>query len=265
MSGIPAAVRMGVLGAAACAGLARAAPAEQPRCDSAPPATRAAATACLARLQQVSSSATAGADERARASQRAARLRARLDQGDFRPGDRIYLVVRADSTLTDTLTVQAGPAIDLKGIGPIPLTGVLRGDLPAYLADTIATYVRDPAVEAPTLLRPGVGGEVGKPRFYAGPGDAALAYRLLLAGGLTQDAKPTALHIERGSRRLWDARQLQGALASRQTVGDLGLHEGDRIVVPRAGRGSLDTVLRISGLLLAIPAALWGLHAAGVM
>jgi protein involved in polysaccharide export with SLBB domain len=265
MKRMPVGIRHGVLGAAALVGLTRAAPAQQPPCGPPPPATRAAVEACLARLERTSASDKAGTEDRARDRQRAAQLRTRLSEGDFRPGDRIYLVVRAESTLTDTLTVQTGPAIDLKGIGEIPLTGVLQGDLQSYLADTIATYVRDPTVEAHPLLRLGVVGEVSKPGFYAVPADAALADVIMLAGGLTQDAKPTALHIQRGSRRLWDARQLQGALASRQTVAGLGLHEGDRIVVPRAGHGSLDTVLRISGLLLTIPAALWGLHAAGVM
>jgi protein involved in polysaccharide export with SLBB domain len=265
MTKAPLAIRCGALWALALAGLAHAARAQQAPCGPPPPATRSAATACLAQLEHVSRSTSASADARTQASERMAQLRTRLREGDFRPGDRIYLLVRGDSTLSDTLTVEAGGVIDLKGIGQIPLTGVLRGDLQSYLADTIATYVRDPAVEAHTLLRLGVVGAVGKPGFYAVPGDAALADVIMLAGGLTQDAKPDALHIQRGSQPLWDTRQLQGALASRQTVADLGLREGDRIVVPREGHGSLGTVLQISGLLLTIPVALLGLHQAGIM
>jgi len=212
--------------------------------------TRAEVEACLATLDGPAASGSQNA------RRLADRLRQRLRDGDFRTGERIFLHVAGDSTLTDTLTVLPGPEVQVPGLGSVTLAGVLRGDLAAYFTDALGQYLKDPTVEARALIRLSVVGEVGKPGFYAVPSEAALADVLMLAGGLTQDAKPKAMRVDRDGRGLWDAARVRDALAQGQTVDDLGLREGDRIVVPGSGR-SLDTVLRVAAVLLA-GAAVWG-------
>src|SRR5262245_13225744 len=53
--------------------------------------------------------------------QPSARARLRLTNGDFRPGDRIWLVVQGDTALTDTFTVWPDQSLHL----PSPTVGSL--------------------------------------------------------------------------------------------------------------------------------------------
>jgi hypothetical protein len=53
----------------------------------------------------------------------AAGLRQRLRNGDFLPGDRIYLVVLGDSALTDTFTVRGDRRLQLPNIPDVTLSG----------------------------------------------------------------------------------------------------------------------------------------------
>src|SRR5438105_3922021 len=59
----------------------------------------------------------------------AALIRARLENGDFQAGDRIFIRVEGDSILTDTVTVVEGLQLPIRGLGSIPLHGVLRSEL----------------------------------------------------------------------------------------------------------------------------------------
>lgn len=233
--------------------------AQQPlRCVGTPPETRAQAQACLAELERSAQSGALDPVTRAEAQRHAQRLRGRLREGDFYPGERIYLRVAGESTLTDTLTVLPGPSVELPGFSPVSLAGVLRGDLTAHLAEVLARYLKHPRVETRAFVRLSVVGEVTRPGFYAIPAETAIGDVLMMAGGLTQTAKASALRVERGSKPLWDADDVQRALAQGQTVNDLALREGDRIVIPRGGVG-LDTTLRILAVALMLPAAVFGI------
>lgn len=226
-----------------------------PTCSSPAPTTRSKAEACLLELERLLQSRPSAA-ARAEWEPAAERLRLRLREGDFHPGERVYLRVAGESTLTDTLTVLPGPAIRLPGVGAVSLAGVLRGDLTTHLTDALGQFLRDPAVEAQALLRLSVTGEVAKPGFYAIRSATALADVLMLAGGMTQDAKADGMRIERGAIRIWEPSALRGALSAGHTVDDLQLQEGDRVVVPRNG-GGLDTVLRVTAVVVSAATAVW--------
>jgi hypothetical protein len=75
------------------------------------------------------------AKERAGASELAARIQARLTDGDFRRGDRIALMVQAESTLTDTFVVGSRAELILPPptTGSLSLKGVLRSELESRL------------------------------------------------------------------------------------------------------------------------------------
>ena len=70
---------------------------------------------------------TSLADRLARGSEsdrnKASSLRARLRDGDFRPGDRIRLVIDGNITQDDTISVIAGSKVLLKDVGEIPSPG----------------------------------------------------------------------------------------------------------------------------------------------
>jgi polysaccharide export outer membrane protein len=169
---------------------------------------------------------------------------------DFRVGDRILLLVEGDSALSDTFTVVAGPALRLPAIGEVSLAGVRRTDLEAHLTRELKRYLKDPVVHARALIRVSVLGEVVHPGFYALPLDLVLSDALMVAGGTTQDARLDRLRILRGGSALWSGNKLQGAIARGATLGELGLHAGDRIDVPAGGRRDPDSKWRVAGLVV---------------
>ncbi len=96
----------------------------------------------------------------------------RLDQGDFRVGDRVVLIVEDPSPvrgaadragvkseeqqLSDTFTVGAGQELLLPVVGTVSLKGALRSELQPIVAREIARFIRDPVVHARALLSVGV-------------------------------------------------------------------------------------------------------------
>src|SRR5207237_6241008 len=163
----------------------------------------------------------------------ARRATAQTRNTPFQIGDRILLHVEGDSTLSDTFTVVAGPALKLPNIGDISLAGVPRADIEAHLTRELGRFMKDPVVQARALIRVSVVGEVLRPGYYAVPIDLVLADALMVAGGATKDARVDQLRILRGSASLWSGDQLQTEIARGSTLDQLGMRAGDRIQVPR--------------------------------
>ncbi len=178
----------------------------------------------------------------------------RVPQGDFELGDQILLEVEGDSQFTHVFSVGVGPALTLPVIGAIPLSGVRRVDVEAYLGQQLARYMKNPMVHAKVLVRLGVLGEVEHPGYYAVAAGAVVSDALMAAGGPTKDAKFTAARIERGGKGLYEGNAFQDAFARGMTVEGLGLRTGDRIIVPR--RTDAEAKWRIIGIIVGIPAAI---------
>lgn len=176
---------------------------------------------------------------------------------EFQVGDRVSLRVEGDSLLTDTFTVIAGPALRLPVIGDISLAGVRRADVESHLTRELSRYIKAPVVRARALIRLSVLGEVVRPGFYAVATDLVLADALMLAGGLTPNARVDKLRIQRGRDRLWSGDRLQGAIAQGATLDALGLRAGDQVVVPQAR--DTESTMRIVGVLVSIPLAIFGI------
>ncbi|HET7789695.1 MAG TPA: polysaccharide biosynthesis/export family protein [Gemmatimonadales bacterium] len=177
--------------------------------------------------------------------------------GDIRPGDRILLQVDGEKDLSDTFTVEAGPAVTLPAIGQVSLAGVAARDLASYFTRELGRYLKDPVVHAQVLVRVGILGEVMHPGFYGVPRDALLSDALMAAGGPTRDAKMTSLKVTRGGTVLLGADTLQRALAHGGTLADLGLHSGDEVLVPH--NGDAERTFRIIGVLITVPATIFAL------
>jgi len=216
----------------------------------------------LAQRYELAARSTAYSSElRARARANAARVNARLADGDFKVGDRIRLVVEGEPTLSDTFTVQNGPQIVLPNIGSIPLQGVLRAELTGYLTKQIGKYVRDPVVHARTLIRLLIAGDVGAPNYYLIPSDALVTDAIALAGGPRGDAKLQDMSVQRANTELIDPRDLQAAILAGRTLDQLGLQTGDQINVPMPGKGiggAFGTVQTIT-YLLGIPLSIYAI------
>src|SRR5436309_15690595 len=174
--------------------------------------------------------------------------------GGFEVGDQILLEVEGDTQFTRAYSVGPGPALTLPVIGAIPLTGVRRADVETYLGQQLGRYMKNPVVHAKVLVRLGVLGEVEHPGYYAVAAGSVVSDALMAAGGPTKDAKFTAARIEREGKGLYVGDAFQDAFARGMPVEGLGLHTGDRIVVPR--RVDPESKWRIIGILAGIPAAI---------
>lgn len=183
-------------------------------------ATRPALEAALARLDGEGASPMAEA------------IRLRLSSGDFRAGDQVALTVDGEADLTRTFSVEEGPVLVLPLVGELSLAGVLRAELEDHLTGALATILRDPVVRARSLIQVSILGEVTRPGFYMVTPDALLSEAFMEAGGPTQEAKMDKLRIERAQEGAWvPPETLEGSLEAR-SVNELGLRNGDRVVVP---------------------------------
>ena len=174
------------------------------------------------------------------------RARARLNDGDFRPGDRIAILVQGDTALSDTFSVWRDGALHLPSptVGTLPLTGVLRSELQDKVQSFIARFVRNPMVRARPLMRLSFQGEYAHAGIYGVPADAPLAEAFMAAGGTTPNANMNKAKVQRGGRDYMDSRQLQAAMADGRTVDDLGLRDGDQFVMPKTGGGNTMAIIR---------------------
>jgi protein involved in polysaccharide export with SLBB domain len=97
------------------------------------------------------------------------------------------MTVEGQKELSDTFTVGRGIVLTLPGIGDVPLTGVLRSELRAYLTRRLAQNLRAPVVRASAYVRLSVHGAVARPAFYGVSADALLSDAVVagaVAGGL---------------------------------------------------------------------------------
>jgi len=202
-------------------------------------------------------------------------VRTRLDQGDFRVGDRVVLIVEdpaplrgaaeragvksEEQQLSDTFTVGAGQELLLPVVGTVSLKGALRSELQPIVAREIARFIRDPVVHARALLSVGVTGEVARPGYYAVPGDAVVAMLLTAAGGPTKDAEMKKLKLDRAGKTLWEGNEFRRAIAEGRTLEDLRVQAGDQLIVPSNKRSDLFSPIRFIAVLLSIPVTIYTL------
>lgn len=162
----------------------------------------------------------------------AAAIHQRLRNGDFLPGDRIYISVLGDSALTDTFTVRGDRRLQLPNIPDISLAGVLDSELNQFLTTEIGKYLKNPTVSATGLVRLTITGAVAKNGFLTFPVDQAITDVIMTAGGLGQGAKLDDTRVKRSGEVIIDKKQFREAIRLGRTVGDLSLRDGDEIEVP---------------------------------
>lgn len=170
-------------------------------------------------------------DDRADGVQRQiATIEQRLRIGDFRPGDMVSLEVRGREEYTGNFPVQPDQSLELPGLDPIPLAGVLYSEATGVIRDALAVVLRNPVVELTFQMRLAVTGQVGQPGFYDVRGSLLISDVLQLAGGPTQNADMERVEIRRDGDKLMSGERL---VTQGFTLDDLGLRSGDVIQVPR--------------------------------
>lgn len=215
--------------------------------------TRPTLEALLERYERAAESSAYSEVLRAEARDQAEFTRRRLQQGDFRAGDRVYILVEDYAELTDTLTVASDQTITLPGVGKLELAGVLRSELQEQVTAAISRTIRSPRIRTNSLVRVSVDGAVGAPGYYLLDADVPLSDVLMVAGGYTREAKLDDARIERAGATIVASERFEEALRDGRTVDQLGLRDGDRIYIPAKRSG---TLMVARDLLFIIPAAL---------
>ena len=129
-------------------------------------------------------------------------IKERLDEGDFQTGDRISLVVRGDTALSDTFAVNANRAIELPNIGAVPLQGILRSELQAHMEEVLSHYLKSPEITTTSLIRIAVIGQVARPGFLYLSATSVAADAFAAAGGLTPSSDLKKTKITRNGQTL---------------------------------------------------------------
>ena len=195
-------------------------------------ASRASLDSLAARYDLAAQSPAYSPVLRTEAQARAAAIRTRLTQGDFQPGDRIELVVEQYPELTDTLAVQGNRTLQLQGIGALPLEGVLRSELEEHVRQAVARIIRDPRLQARAFVRIGLNGAFNAPGYYLVDSDLPLTELMMRGGGPARDAEADEARIDRGNVVVVPPPDFREALRMGATVEQLGLREGDTVVIP---------------------------------
>jgi protein involved in polysaccharide export with SLBB domain len=172
----------------------------------------------------------------------------RLQEGDFRVGDRLVVEVAGEKALSDTFTVRAEQMLVLPDMAPLPLRGVLRSELQDKLQAHVSQYIRDPTVTAEALIRIGILGSVARPGYYNVRADQPLGDMLGVAGGLAGDADLGKARVLRDGNEYWPREQVRQAMASGKSLDVLGLQGGDEIQIGRRGQGFGATLAIIAGV-----------------
>ncbi|MEP6572550.1 MAG: polysaccharide biosynthesis/export family protein [Gemmatimonadota bacterium] len=188
----------------------------------------------------------------------AALIRQRLQEGDFQIGDQIALEVQGESTLTGTFTVGAGRILALPSLPDIPMSGILRSELPGFLTEQISRFIKDPQVRAKALIRLSLLGGVGKQGFYQLPADMLLTDAIMTAGGPGGVVDWDKSKIMRGPDAIVSEGAFHQAIASGTTLDRLNLQAGDEIVVATSSKKDWFTKLRTYALIPGLIVSLYG-------
>jgi hypothetical protein len=90
------------------------------------------------------------------------------------------------------------------------------------------------------------------------PTDVVLTDALMLAGGPSAEAKLEGIRVERRGELIWTGEAMREAVAQGRTVDQLNLQAGDAVIVPRRGGFLGEGTWRTIGLVLSVPAAIYG-------
>jgi protein involved in polysaccharide export with SLBB domain len=223
-------------------------------------ATREELTRLLEETLKRASDASLKAPDRTGAEAEVARIRHRLEAGDFQAGDRLVVTFVSDSVHRDGMIVRDGPSLDFGALPQLSLAGILRSEVQQAIQQHLGKFFRAPEVRVELLMRLAVAGAVAKPGSYAVPADFLVSDVIMQAGGPTPAANPDKVVVMRAGRPVVDEKAYQKAVKEGYTVTRLGLQPGDEIRVgDRGGRKNWGQTVTIVVLSVSILTSLLAL------
>lgn len=210
-------------------------------------AQRAARSELAARLQQLEGLiASAGkADHRSKLQAEQTAIRARLENGDFKVGDRFVMTVRFDSVRVDTASVRDSLVVSILNLPDLRLHGVLRSELDEKLNQHVARYIRNASVRSNVLTRIAVLGAVRAPGFYYASPDRPVSDVLMLAGGALNEADLSRFVLRRGATTLVEGSKSKQLLETGQTFEQLDVQSGDEFRIPMKRKVNWGLVIQL--------------------
>ncbi len=194
--------------------------------------TRFEITSRLSVIESALASTTTKGKARERLANEARDLRARLQTGDFRVGERFTLTFIKDSVRTDSITVRDSMLVGIANLPDLSLRGVLRSELTSKVSSFMAEYFKNATVRTQILTRISVMGEVNRPGFYYVAPDRPLSEALTIAGGPSATADIMRLEIRRSGSTILSARKSEQAVKDGKTLEEMAVQSGDEIRIP---------------------------------
>jgi protein involved in polysaccharide export with SLBB domain len=201
------------------------------------------------------------AARRSELQQKAQRIRARLDSGDIRNGDRIVIeVIRPLPELAfvaDTYEVRVNQTLQLKDLkGDISLRGILRSELNDHITTFLKRDYTNPQIRTRTMIPIVVTGEVTEAGARPVEHDALLRDVVIAKGSILSTADYNKISIIRDNKVIFPPDSVREAIAQGRTVNDLQLIAGDEIDVGVKRRLNWLNIAQIStavvGLFIAV-------------
>lgn len=184
-------------------------------------------------------------DARNRATAELAGIRTRLQQGDFRVGDRFVITVRRDSIRSDTASVRDSLKVAILNLPDISLAGVLRSELDARMTEHAARFLRNVSVQTSVLTRISVVGEVSAPGYYLAAPDRPISEVIMLAGGPAVLANLKELTVTRSGSTVVNSKDSRKYLKEGRTLEQLDIQSGDEVRIPKKKKISGEAILRV--------------------
>lgn len=165
-----------------------------------------------------------------------ARVRSRLENGDFQVGDRVIAVYEGiggvGTRRADTLVVQSGKMLRMgEPFGDMNLNGRLRSEVGDSIVARVTKYYRNVTVHVTPLIRLAISGAVRLPGFYYVPTDIPFSDLIMRAGGQDPASDLGKVTVRQGEREIMSRQETQVALRDGSTLETLSLQPGDEVVV----------------------------------
>lgn len=195
-------------------------------------ASRVDLAALAAKLELQTTGPKLNDEARKRALADLAAVRERLQNGDFRVGDRFVVTIRQDSIRSDTVSVRDSLKVTVGSLADLSLVGTLRSELEDRISAHVARYLRNSNVWVIVLTRIAIFGAVKTPGFYYAVPDRPVSDLVMLAGGPALDANLNELDVRRGQVKLLKAKESKRALKEGTTLEQLDIQSGDEVTIP---------------------------------
>jgi hypothetical protein len=207
-------------------------------------ATRAELTSRSDSLSSLLASSSVKGKQRQSATLALQALKARLETGDFRVGDRVVLSVTTENTVSDTAVVREGQMLPVKGLPDLALTGILRSELEAHLVTHVARYLRNATARATSLTRLNVTGAIGRPGYYYLAPDRPISEVLTAAGGSITNSNMGKISVVRNGQTVVDSKRTKAALREGRTLEELDVQSGDEVRIPAARKFNANLIVQ---------------------